>query len=286
MSTSNCFDESSCWPPARVLVCAHPETASTLQIALRKAGLDATISDGTADALPCADLIICDPQSWATRPVVRHQSAPFREPLVVVTGAETGDLLALLEAGADLVLCGEVQAEAVALQVRILLLRLQFERDRNPLTGLPGNRRLQAHLERVLSEGGRPGLLLLDIDGFKQFNDRHGHLMGDAAIALLAECATEAARRSKSIVIHVGGDDYCLITTPDQMESIAREIQTLFERRMAGCPPADGEELPSLTAVGTTVDDRSDLASAFERLAALKQRAKAQPGSTCMIDHR
>lgn len=287
MSTSAETDQVSCWPPARVTLLVPPEMASPLKDALSEVGFDAVIGREWPSAGGCEfDLIVCDPASLRAAPESDAHRAPQHRPeplLIVVVGARDSEREELLDRGADLVIGGDNEAEATARQLAALVRRLRLERDRNPLTGLAGNRRLQEHLQGLLHEGRSIGLLLLDIDRFKQFNDRHGHLTGDAAIEMLAECAVEAASRHEDcLVTHVGGDDFCIVTAPEGLEPLARRVQSEFERRAAGLSLDDGEDSPTLTAVATTVEGERgvDLATTFRGLAALKETAKEQPGST------
>ena len=89
--------------------------------------------------------------------------------------------------------------------------------NRDPATGL-GNRRswLQTlHLEAGRARRtGRPiTIVILDIDGLKQVNDRFGHAAGDALIARAAAALT-AARRATDVVCRLGGDEFG-IAAPD-----------------------------------------------------------------------
>ena len=69
----------------------------------------------------------------------------------------------------------------------------------DPLTGLPNRRHLELHMARVLASGGsRPcSLVVFDVDGFKRFNDRHGYVAGDRALAAVgAVLSRTCAHRS------------------------------------------------------------------------------------------
>jgi predicted signal transduction protein with EAL and GGDEF domain len=61
----------------------------------------------------------------------------------------------------------------------------------DPLTGLPNrryfNEKLEEAMQRVLVEGQRAAVLMLDLDGFKAINDVHGHVVGDQALMEIAE---------------------------------------------------------------------------------------------------
>ena len=96
----------------------------------------------------------------------------------------------------------------------------------DPLTGLGNHRhfheRLQNDLEKAQSEGFALTLCLLDIDNFKQINDRYGHPIGDKVLAQVA-----ARLRQGGEAFRVGGDEFALLLARrDEHEglSIARSI--------------------------------------------------------------
>lgn len=78
------------------------------------------------------------------------------------------------------------------------------------LTGLPNRRALHNDMRVALDAGEEIGLALLDLDGFKQTNDHHGHNVGDEAIRqtgriLLSICDEEAS------VFRLGGDEFAIL---------------------------------------------------------------------------
>ena len=96
----------------------------------------------------------------------------------------------------------------------------------DPLTGLGNHRhfheRLQNDLEKAQSEGFALTLCLLDIDNFKQINDRYGHPIGDKVLAQVA-----ARLRQGGEAFRLGGDEFALLLARrDEHEglSIARSI--------------------------------------------------------------
>jgi diguanylate cyclase (GGDEF)-like protein len=94
--------------------------------------------------------------------------------------------------------------------------RLQIKRmaQYDSLTGLPNRRLLTAIGDNQLALAQRQsslaGILFLDLDGFKQVNDRHGHAAGDE---LLREMGVRipAALRSSDMVFRIGGDEFVIL---------------------------------------------------------------------------
>ena len=75
------------------------------------------------------------------------------------------------------------------------------------LTGLWNRRKLIADLER----GGHGVLVLLDLDGFKSYNDTYGHLVGDALLDRLGHNLAAVHPGA----YRMGGDEFCVLTNPD-----------------------------------------------------------------------
>lgn len=136
----------------------------------------------------------------------------------------------------------------------------------DPLTGLHNRRGLQSQLKSALQKRepeGRVALYLLDLDGFKAVNDRHGHEVGDQLLLLLSR-RLQAATRAQDTVARLGGDEFVILTSglsgPAQAESLAQKLlDTVREPFQVGphrcelglsigyaLAPADGTEAAEL----------------------------------------
>jgi diguanylate cyclase len=104
------------------------------------------------------------------------------------------------------------------------------------LTGLPNRRSLQDELVRLLARAGRDGSYvlvgLIDMDGFKQVNDQHGHAIGDQ---LLQACAQRLASvsREADILARLGGDEFALAGPAPQTEAEREQAQAHIRKRIA-----------------------------------------------------
>ncbi len=119
----------------------------------------------------------------------------------------------------------------------------------DPLTGLGNHRhfheRLQHDLDKAHEEGFALTLVLLDIDNFKQVNDRHGHPIGDRVLAQVA-----SRLRQGGEAFRLGGDEFALLLARrDEHEglSIARSVI----ERLAEKPLESGEFLSMSAGVAT-----------------------------------
>ena len=98
----------------------------------------------------------------------------------------------------------------------------------DPLTALANRRHLQEHCARVLArpDAAPVTLLMIDLDGFKIVNDRHGHLVGDALLVHVA-ARLDATMRHDDLLGRLGGDEFAAIlprTTPVQARMVAQRM--------------------------------------------------------------
>jgi len=102
---------------------------------------------------------------------------------------------------------------------------------RDPLTGLYNRRFLDEVLRRELARAERYGhplsLILIDIDNFKELNDRYGHLVGDEALKRVAKALRENIRRV-DYIFRWGGDEFCVIL-PETNGPGAKEVVRRFQ---------------------------------------------------------
>ncbi len=95
------------------------------------------------------------------------------------------------------------------------------------LTGIANRRHFDAALEAELSRAMRLekplAMILLDIDCFKQFNDRYGHNAGDDCLAEIGQLLARYARRSGDLAARYGGEEFVLLLPNSHLEA-AREI--------------------------------------------------------------
>ena len=90
--------------------------------------------------------------------------------------------------------------------------RAEERAGRDPLTGISNRGTvLRAFRDRV-ADGHPPAVLFLDLDRFKEINDRYGHLAGDNVIRTVATRLHQWARRRDGLVGRLGGDEFILLT--------------------------------------------------------------------------
>lgn len=128
---------------------------------------------------------------------------------------------------------------AVAVQRARLLERIKEMANRDGLTGLANRRRFDETFPELVAQSthtGRPlSLLILDIDDFKEVNDRFGHLAGDALLKVLAATIKDRIRTA-DLAARYGGDEVVVVLPGADLEaavSVARSITEELALRMA-----------------------------------------------------
>ena len=128
-------------------------------------------------------------------------------------------------------------AEQIALALANLKLQetLRIQAIRDPITGLYNRRYMEESLVREIQRSARNGkelgVIMLDIDHFKDFNDKYGHAVGDAMLRELGSFLQEKVRQ-EDIACKYGGEEFVLILpnagleiTEGRAEIIRRDIK-------------------------------------------------------------
>lgn len=154
-------------------------------------------------------------------------------PIILLTAkALTSDKVAGLQAGADDYIVKPFDVSELIARVRATLRRNQEAREVSPLTGLPGNNRVQREIADRLRTGSDFAVCYIDIDRFKSVNDAYGFARGDEFIGALARClrrATIAVGLPPAFLGHIGGDDFVVVCHPDQVKPITTKAVPDFE---------------------------------------------------------
>jgi diguanylate cyclase (GGDEF)-like protein len=100
------------------------------------------------------------------------------------------------------------------------------------MTGVFNRRYMQERLEAEIaitdSGGSSFGVIMVDVDDFKMFNDRYGHTAGDRLLQLSAE-ALQSRLRKDDAICRFGGDEFCLILVGANLDDSTRRANELCE---------------------------------------------------------
>ncbi|MGH8052578.1 MAG: GGDEF domain-containing protein [Stenotrophomonas sp.] len=162
--------------------------------------------------------------------------------------------------------------------------------DTDTLTGLPNRRAGLRQLERYLLEtrlNGQPlSIGFLDIDLFKQINDRYGHDVGDQVLVSVAR-TLESGVRNRSDVIRMGGEEFLILLPGSGADVALPRLEQLRERvsQQASELAHDGLVVTSSIGLAELHPDDNDVAALLRRADNAMYRAK-RSGRNRVVDAR
>ncbi len=158
----------------------------------------------------------------------------FQHLPVIILSATTdqGDKIQGLDSGADDFVTKPIDLAELVARIRMILRRTKQGLDANPLTRLPGNVSIQARISKDLASGNPLAVLYLDLNNFKAYNDAYGYGKGDEVLKATGKLVMETSKalgNGREFVGHIGGDDFILVTHPERMEEMAKQIAARFD---------------------------------------------------------
>ncbi|AZO02271.1 diguanylate cyclase [Mesorhizobium sp. M2A.F.Ca.ET.037.01.1.1] len=163
---------------------------------------------------------------------------------------------------------GKLRAMTVSLSARSQTLEQAALTD--GLTGMQNRRYFDDALREYLHEFRRidrpVGLMILDLDHFKQVNDTHGHDVGDEVLRAVATCL-RGMTRYHDVVARLGGEEFAVVTPNMDVELLARFAERI-RKAIANLSILSGNvRLKVTTSVGLAVWDHKESAEDFYRRA-------------------
>ncbi|MDD5730774.1 MAG: response regulator [Candidatus Omnitrophica bacterium] len=211
-------------------------------------------------------------------------------------------------AGADDYIEMPFEPGELLVRVKSSLVRITRDLEANPLTKLPGNVSLLKELEERIRAQLPLAVGYLDLNKFKEFNDRYGFEKGDKIISHTAAIVISALQQygnSTDFLGHIGGDDFIFITTPSHVEEICKKILSDFDNTVLEYYDADDRKKGYIIAknrkgelckiallsvsIGVSTNERqkfSHIAEITQISTELKHYAKTLGGSVYVIDRR
>ncbi len=186
----------------------------------------------------------------ASEPVATHLCVPL---------IAQGEVFGMLHLRGDALASEDAQrlsqtaAEQFALSLSGLKLKeeLHYQSTRDPLTGLFNRRYLEETLERELARAARNrtplGIIMIDIDHFKTFNDTFGHRAGDYVLREVAALLQQSVR-SSDICCRYGGEELTLVLLDASLENTCKRAEYIREALAALSLTHEGVSLGKLTA--------------------------------------
>jgi diguanylate cyclase (GGDEF)-like protein len=307
--------------PLILVVDDDEDIARFVEVNLKLHGFEVLLARDGAEALEIVerqrpDLAVVDlmmPHVDGLELTRRLRADPMTAALPVIMLTAKGltvDKVVGLTAGADDYLVKPFDTSELIARVRSTLRRNQEFREVSPLTGLPGNARIQREIADRVRGGVDYAVAYIDIDRFKSVNDVYGFVRGDEFISALARSlhrAVVGAGLPPAFLGHVGGDDFVVVCTPDQVLPLTTRAVEDFERAADDLyDPRDAQrgyvEVPdrrggaqrahlvtlSVGVAQSTATGRSftDPRQVIEVATEMKHVAKNQPGSYVAVDRR
>jgi diguanylate cyclase (GGDEF)-like protein len=296
-----------------------PFIARLLEIELKAAGYDVRVANDGARALDlsrerCPDLVLADVMmptmdGFELTRQLRADSRTASTSVIMLTARGlSADKLEGFTVGADDYIVKPFDTPELLARIRGVLRRAKEMRQQSPLTGLPGNVRIEEEIEGRVNSGARFAILYADLDNFKAYNDHYGFMRGDQAIQETASLLQEIAREdggADTFLGHVGGDDFVIVCAADDAERLAARIVERFEGGVATLydpedqargaiqvpnRQGDVQEFPFLAiSIGVASTERRSFAHFAEAVAVateMKSFTKATQGSSWAIDRR
>jgi PleD family two-component response regulator len=293
--------------------------ARLLQVELSASGFEVRLASDGQEALAGAledppDLVLADvmmPNMTGYELTRRLSDDPRTEDISIIMVTARGmkaDKLEGLTAGADDYVVKPFDNEELVARVRGVLRRAKYMRSQSPLTGLPGNLRIEDEIQARVDTGEPFAVMYVDIDNFKSYSDRYGFVRGDDALRLTGRLVRDAARDvagAAAFVGHIGGDDFVVLVAPELADAVAEEIvrrfdvlaPTLYDDPDAAAGFLEGEDrrgnLQRFPLLSVSIGIASTAVRRFEHRAEavtiateLKNLAKRTEGSSVAADRR
>ncbi len=305
-------------PPGRVLVVEDDRvTREFVAGLLRGAGFDVRTLESGSPAVDLArngkvDLVLLDVVMPGVNGIdvcrmIKSVTGDAFVPVILVTAkSDTASRVEGLRIGADDYVCKPFDERELLARVEGMLRikqmhdevakaksRLQELAVRDDLTGLFNFRYLHTRLHEEFKRAERYreplACAMVDVDGFKGFNDQYGHEVGDIVIKGVAERLT-AALREIDVVARYGGDEF-LIILPSTHFSGALTVSDRTWRSVGEKPfEVGGRELRVTCSIGVALYPSRDVGSKDELLraadAALYQAKDDGRNRICVFQHQ
>ncbi|MGB0337700.1 diguanylate cyclase, partial [Pseudomonas sp.] len=185
-------------------------------------------------------------------------------PLIVVVGLSTNDIFAPWKRAA-LVISGATGILCIGLLWLTWMLCMELRRRHraeqvlselaatDALTGLANRRTLDQRLRLEWDRAQRSAepltVLMIDVDHFKAFNDRHGHQGGDEALRTVAQVIEGNIRRPADLAARYGGEEFAVVL-PHTDSQGARVIAEHIRSSVEHLPRVSGDTVPITVSIG------------------------------------
>lgn len=160
-------------------------------------------------------------------------------PILMLTGmCSEDDKVSAFESGIDDYFCKPFSTNELLAKIKAILRQSSRSRDSHPTTNLPGGNALEEEITRRLAMGKIFSLMHVDIDNFKAFADSYGFNSANKMIRLCGKTLTQVVEHLDhlcTMLFHIGGDDFIVVTSPEDHENLAKSIIDQFTTHVTAC---------------------------------------------------
>ncbi len=244
-----------------------------------KAATDGLRGLALARALPRPDLILLDVampglNGFEVCKALKNDPDTADIPILFITArsSEENEVRGLEMGGADFI-SKPIRPEIVRARVRVQLTLLQQKRQlqqmhdqvlalslTDGLTGLANRRRFDQFLQQELTRSQRAqsplGLLMMDVDHFKCYNDHYGHVAGDSCLKRLADVLASQAQRPPDFIARYGGEEFACVLPDTDLDGVRKVGRGILDAIRGLClphPASPTEEMLTFSIGGTAI---------------------------------
>ena len=152
--------------------------------------------------------------------------------IVISSNADKVHRLNVLRKAVEYYIRKPVDQDYLYYTIKNLMRLMCTNRRVSPLTGLPGNVQIHAELKKRLFNKEDFGVLYIDLDNFKAYNDVYGFIKGDEIIKFTARTIVKnvhAIQNNDCFVGHIGGDDFVAIVSKTNYDTVCQDIINEFD---------------------------------------------------------
>jgi len=208
------------------------------------------------------DIIMPDMNGFEVLIKLKDSATTMNIPVIFITGlSNAGDEEKGLSLGAVDYIAKPFNQSVVKARIKTQIKMIDYIRTieklcmLDALTGLPNRRgfdtRMNVEWGRAYREHKTLGLIMLDIDKFKMYNDTYGHPQGDILLQTVAEVISKTLNRTVDFVSRWGGEEFMVLLPGTDMEgtiNIAEQIRINIENTVV--PYANGINTSTTISIG------------------------------------
>lgn len=170
-----------------------------------------------------------------------------------------------------------------ALELQQTLKQYELRASKDSLTGIFNHGRIETEMNNAIAARSKDGravsIMMLDIDYFKQINDKHGHSVGDVTLVHFTNLISDLIKDRKAVLGRWGGEEFVVVYYDTPLAEAEKQAEAIRQRIENEDFERAGHITCSIGITEITADDRFD--DAFERMDRALYNAKSD-GRNCV----